>query len=406
MMSPTAAATPLLDLLRSRGVFARSPFTLVDAGCRGGIGSMWRRFAPHLVAHGFDPLVDECERLSQAEPLETVHYHARYVGLPADDPFILRRQQDTATHPNRNPWSRLSAARAAEILRARGPGDAPSVRLADPAARVGIAEFAGEQNVAAIDFLKIDVDGDDYAVLRSADGVLDHVLGVRIEVNYFGSDSDTDNTFHNVDRYMRARGFDLFALNSRLYSHAALPAPFAGRGPGQTTSGPPLQGHALYLRDCAAPYAREAAMAREATAFAKLAALFELFRLPDCAAELISTFRDRFSQLAPPDLLLDAVASGVGPLAYHDYLNRFEADPIGDTAVVTTPVPPVKPDRTLAELRARHAAVQERLRSCRKQYATLRQQHAGLRTRVRAMESSLVWRISAPWRRFRRRRAR
>jgi len=236
--------------------------------------------------------------------------------------------------------------------------------------------------------------------------VLDDVLGVRIEVNYFGSDSDTDHTFHNVDRYMRARGFDLFALSSRLYSHAALPAPFAGRGPGQTTSGPPLQGHALYLRDYAAPYAREAAEAREATTLATLAALFELFHLPDCAAELIATFGDRFSEFAPPDLLLDALASGMGPLTYREYLNRFETDPIGDTGVATTPAPLTKQNRTLAELRARHAAVQERLRSCRAQYAALQHQHAGLRTRVRAMESSLVWRVAAPWRRMRRRLAR
>ena len=411
-MNTTASATPLLDAFRQRGIFAGAPFTLIDAGCRGGIASAWRRFAPDLVAHGFDPLVDECERLSRIERLPTVHYHPQYLGLADDDPFAASRRGSPP--PNRNPWSRLSASRAMEILSAQQPAAAPA--MADPASRTGITDFAAAHSLHEIDFLKIDVDGDDYGVLRSAEGALRRVLGISIEVNYIGSDVETDNTFHNIDRYARAQGFDLFAINARLYSSAALPAPFAGRAPGATTSGRPLQGHALYLRDLAAAYRRDAAQAFDTRALATLAALFELFRLPDCAAELIVAFNDRFAEIGPTGELLDLVASGVDSLPYREQIRRFEHDPLAGsaekpprpTAVATDRRPDAsvkRIDEHLSNLRARLEVVQQKLRSCRDRSVTLARQNARLRAHIRATESSLVWRLTGPWRRLRDRRS-
>ena len=372
-MNPTAAATPLLDWFTQQGVFETSPLTLIDAGCRGGISPAWRRFAPHLVAHGFDPLLDECERLSAGERLATVRFHARYLGLPEDDAFAVRRRETVG--PNPNPWARLSTARAGELL--AGQTSAVPPRLASQKERIGITEFAHEHRLGSIDFLKIDVDGDDYGVLRSAAGVMHTVLGVSIEVNYFGSHADTDNTFHNVDRYMRAHGFELFGITSRLYSHAALPAPFAGRGPAATTSGRPLQGHALYLRDLCAPHRRDDARTLDVSGLAKLAALFELFGLPDCAAELIVTFSDRFTEIGPPDRMLDAVVSGVSDLPYREYLRRFDDDPLAN-AVGKMARPDItsserqalvdaneRLQRKLSDLKGRYEGVRKKLQSDR-----------------------------------------
>ena len=377
-MNPTAAATPLLDWLNQQGVFDTSPLVLIDAGCRGGISPAWRRFAPHLVAHGFDPLVDDCERLAATERLETVHYHARYLGLPDDDAFVVRGSE--SVRPNPNPWDRLSAARAAAVLAARTSAAPP--RLASANSRIGITEFAREQQLASVDFLKIDVDGDDYGVLRSAAGIMPSVLGVSIEVNYFGSDAETDNTFHNVDRYMRERRFELFGINSRLYSHAALPAPFVGRGPGATTFGRPLQGHALYLRDLSAPHRRDDAQTIDVPRLARLAALFELFVLPDCAAELIVTFSDRFMAIGSPARMLDALASGVSELPYREYLHRFENDPLANAAAKTPKAQATsserqalvaaneKLQRKLADLKERYDGVRKKLQSDRDRLKT------------------------------------
>jgi hypothetical protein len=41
------------------------------------------------------------------------------------------------------------------------------------------------------------------------------VLGVGIEVNFFGSEDPQVHTFHNVDRLMKQNGFELFCLSTR-----------------------------------------------------------------------------------------------------------------------------------------------------------------------------------------------
>ena len=76
-----------------------------------------------------------------------------------------------------------------------------------------------------------------------------NVFGIGIEVNYCGTDAANQNTFHNVDRFLRKHGFDLYDLTVRKYSLAALPAPYADKIPAQSNRGRPLQGDALYFKD-------------------------------------------------------------------------------------------------------------------------------------------------------------
>ena len=62
-----------------------------------------------------------------------------------------------------------------------------------------------------------------------------NVFGIGIEVNYCGTDAANQNTFHNVDRFLRKHGFDLYDLTVRKYSLVALPAPYADKIPAQST---------------------------------------------------------------------------------------------------------------------------------------------------------------------------
>src|SRR4029450_7351433 len=91
----------------------------------------------------------------------------------------------------------------------------------------------------SVAFLKIDVDGPDFGILNSFDLAFETlgVLGVGIEVNYFGSAADTDYSFHNVDRFMKARGFELFGTTVRRYSLAALPSPYGSNFPAEPDLG-------------------------------------------------------------------------------------------------------------------------------------------------------------------------
>ncbi len=305
------------------------PLTLIDVGCSGGIDSGWRSFGTYLRALGFDPDLEECARLQAAETHPGVKHIAGFVGLPDTHPFRLKKLGQP--HVSRNPWSRLSVARTIELNKERSSTSKAEFlkhwtkkQLADPDSPIVLPEFFKEHGINDIDFIKIDVDGQDYEVLISLDNCLDErrILGVGIEVNFCGSDCETDHTLHNIDRYMKSKGFELFDLSVRRYSMAALPSRYVYAIPAQTEFGRPLQGDALYLRDLAGGLYDEFASGLSVSKLLKAVCLFELFNLPDCAAEMLSRFTDRIDPVVPVHELLDRLAPA--GISYAEYIRRFE----------------------------------------------------------------------------------
>lgn len=189
--------------------------------------------------------------------------------------------------------------------------------------------FLRERAIDDVDFVKIDVDGPDFEIAKSLEETFEatQVLGCAIEVNFFGSDDLDHHTFHNVDRYMRKCGFELFGLTMRSYSSAALPSPYQLTFPAQTMSGRPLQGDALYLRDFGWKLPRANSDDYSAAKIAKLAALFALFNLPDMAAETLLRFRSRLRQVIDVAEALDLAAAQAMPgLTYDEYVRLFDDD--------------------------------------------------------------------------------
>ncbi len=318
--------------------FASTPFSLVDAGCSGGISPFWRIFEPTLSAVGVDPVKTETERLNSLEKNPSVSYIPAFMGLPDDHPFILRRGERAVT--GRNPWDRLSAKRASDILSSRTAeneklavlNDWQSPEHADPIRKLHLSELASERGLDQLDFIKIDVDGHDMDVLLSAESIIKTapVLGLTLEVDFYGSANDTDHTFHNTDRLMRSWGFELFDLTVRRYSASVLPQAFEWDCPAQTKIGRPYQGDALYLRDpCAWGYAPECKIDLSSSKMIKLASLFELFSLPDHAAELLEKFKPTLACVVTIDECLDLLAKESQPSSstYAEHVQRFEQDP-------------------------------------------------------------------------------
>jgi hypothetical protein len=328
-MEGLVSHTPMTDAVRERGVFDRHPFVLIDVGCAGGIDDPWRAFGSSLIARGYDPDIAACEDAQKREPFPNVRYHARFVGLPESHPFVQRRRADAARWPNTNIWDRVTAGELSGRTRELAATAPP--RLADPASLLGVDEIVRDERLPTVDFLKVDVDGPDFEVLESAREVLGErqVLGVGLEVNWFGSPNPTEHTFHNTDRIMREHGYVLFGFTSRRYSRTALPAPFEIELYAQTRFGQPFQGDAIYVRDLAAPYAAELAESYPADKLVKLVCIYELVGVPDCAAEMLTHFWRRLADFGDIDALLDELTPPLlgERLSYREYIARFEDDP-------------------------------------------------------------------------------
>jgi hypothetical protein len=314
------------------------PIVVVDVGCGLGIDVGWRCFGPDLRLFAFDPDLDEIERLAEAEQNPGVEYAAGWVGLPPGHPFTAEARG--GSYWGRNPWDRLSVSAWARRTAATAPAESPDAsapagpRLAGADRRIVLDEHLAGAGVAAVDFVKLDVDGPDFEVLVSLEAVIEAgpVLGVGMEVNFFGSGAPTDHTLHNTDRFLKERGFELFDLSVRRYSVAALPARFALPVPAETATGRILQGDAIYFRDVVNPEHRSSVMDRlRPTQLLKLACLFDLNQLADCAAEILVVARERLEPVVEVDSLLDTLVPEpwAAKMSYREYLDRFErGDPM------------------------------------------------------------------------------
>jgi len=210
----------------------------------------------------------------------------------------------------------------------------PSAVLADPSSPIIVPEHLQRSGVSSLDFLKIDVDGKDFDLLNSFDQALTDlaVLGVGIEVRFWGSACETDGSFHNVDRFLKARGFELFNLTLRRYSTSALPSRFVGRAPGATESGRVHHGDAIYARDLGSGLYDDFANSLTADKVLNLAAIFAICDLPDCAAEVVLRFRSLLSQLCDVDRILDLLTTQAehqvfGIASYNRRMERFLRKP-------------------------------------------------------------------------------
>jgi FkbM family methyltransferase len=308
-----------------------SPFFVLDVGCSGGIDELWYAFGDRFEAVGFDPLVAEVERLNAATRSPGVRYEAARVTCRDYDTLYPREvRKKRGEWPHVDLFERSSAAAVKRRLQTSYEQTvfnkgAPIV-YTDRA--ITLDDYVPEQDRPRVDFLKIDTDGHDIAVVLGAQALMaaGGMLGVLVEAQLQGSTHEFANTFTNIDRILKRHGFTLFDLTTNRYSRASLPAPFAVDLAAQTTSGQLLWGDALYLRELASRDYERLWPGYEVTKerVLKLACLFDLFDLPDCAAELLIN-RGGFLEQAQRDALLDLLVSPE-PGSYAAHLAAFEAD--------------------------------------------------------------------------------
>jgi FkbM family methyltransferase len=355
-------------------------FTVLDVGCSGGIDQRWYAFGDRLRAVGFDPLLAEVERLNAANTHAGVRYEAAYVGCrDFDRLFPPALRNDRIATRNNQSFPRVSAYAAHRRLRI--PYEQQQFNSGAPVARstrtITLDDFVPAGEHRDVDFLKVDTDGHDIEVLLGAEGIMaaGGLLGLMVEVQLHGPIHEFANTYPNIDRILRQHGFSLFDLPIYRYSRADLPAPFVWDLAAQTISGQVIWGDALYLRDLASIDYEDMWQGYEVTPerVMKLACLFDLFDLPDCAAELLVA-RGACLGNAQRDELLDVLVSGE-PGSYAAYVAAFEADytSLFPSRLARAPKAPARPSESekFRQLQQRNEELRERLKERRSKITKL-----------------------------------
>jgi FkbM family methyltransferase len=315
----TPPDTPTLArLLTDAGTFRDAPFTLIDVGCSGGLIDMAGEFSPDLRAVGFDPLTTEVERLQSLESRAGVRFEAAlvgagdaHIGVPRETPNVFERSSAAL-------YSRLHGFdHAREYFNAGA-----EIQVTDR--RIRLDEWLAGHPDWRVDFLKVDTDGADLDVLLSLGERLAEPLAIYVEVSFDGQPGPSHNVFSTVFDLMTNAGFRLFALPVTKYARGVFPQPFEWEMPAQTTRGQIMAADALFCRDLAVEGDDDPSR------ILKLASIFDLMDLQDCAGELLEAHADaiRTATAVSDDAIARALADRT-PLGLTPAESRkaFEADP-------------------------------------------------------------------------------
>lgn len=250
---------PIADRLL-REMLPDAKFVVLDGGAREAeADARWSRLDPQrLEIHGFEPDEPECARLNllaqKGAPARhyypaglwsidgTLPFHENHAG--GGSSFMEQNQSVTDRWKFENP-TQVSLSR--DIFRPKRTYEMKVVKL---------ETWARDNGISAIDFIKLNVQGGELEILRTAGPVLDTTLGLLIEVSFCESYKGRP-LFSNIDIFVREKGFVFFDLLAHHYigreasplaqQHLKSVRPKLG----QLVSawGQLVEGHALYLRD-------------------------------------------------------------------------------------------------------------------------------------------------------------
>lgn len=184
------------------------PITLVDIGAAGRLDPRWRPLAKRLHRVGFEPNPDECARLIAGAHGAGHCRQETFLPLAiggTNGPATLHRTRSPhccSTLPPNLPW--LRRFQFAELFEPVGELTVELRRLAD----------VPELRTLDVDVLKVDSQGLELPILRTAGRVLERAFVVETETG-FVENYQGETTYAQIDSFMRDQGFQLFDLNVR-----------------------------------------------------------------------------------------------------------------------------------------------------------------------------------------------
>lgn len=270
----------MTQYLVSKRAFETRKLAVVDIGARYGGEQHWNAYGDQIVLIGFEPDETECRTLNEEFKAKGHRYFPAALHRDKGNrPFYVAEfnassgfyQNDMAF------WSRFP--------------DKVNLRVKETVAMetTDFDSFAEAQRIEYVDFMKLDVEGAELDILEGSARFLrkGSLLGAAIEVRFF--DCSKQPPFSEVDSFMRRMGFKLFDIETYRRAREALPEVQHYIGE-PAKRGQVILADTLYLRDAVAEI-ETANNSWDDFSILKLASLFEVFGLPDCAIELLQVAR-------------------------------------------------------------------------------------------------------------------
>jgi FkbM family methyltransferase len=253
-MTTEAASEGTADRLGRLASHLDRPLVVIDVGCRDGDAAGWKTFGSGVHVIGFEPDVEECERLQES-----------YDG-PAKRTFVplaLGGKSDEATlHVTRFPQSSSLFEPSTEAIERH-----PALTAHEEIGRrtvdlTTLDEWMAAADAPAPDFMKLDIQGAELDVLRSSPRALESIRALEVEVS-FKPLYRGQPLFADVNTYMAEQGFVLWRLRDLRHLAIAGAAPeglvmsqsvMADEAEMQPGGGQLSWGEAIFVRhDFAAP---------------------------------------------------------------------------------------------------------------------------------------------------------
>lgn len=213
MYGPLVA--PLKKLIQEKNL----RLSFVDIGSRNGVIELFD-ISEFVDAHGFEPNPDEYKKLVQGTTDAASHgiYSPSYGSLKYHPYAISDRAGEGNLYITRGVGAsgmlEPDPTRLKEIV---WKGSSYKKNLAEDVFAVEkivtvktntLDHFAQANRISHIDYLKIDVEGSEYEVLRGAQKILPHVAVIKVEVCFIPMRKG-QKLFSDVDLLLRNFGFDL-----------------------------------------------------------------------------------------------------------------------------------------------------------------------------------------------------
>ena len=198
-----------------------SPISLIDIGARGGMQRPWNQFhETQLCYYGFDADTEECKRLnSKNRPGKSVTYFPFAVSDKDSTETLYLTQEEGCSSFYKPNHSYIKKFYFSENW---------DIKKTIPLQTRTLKKIFDENNVKP-EFLKIDTQGTELKILKGAGQYLDSVLGLEIEVE-FVQWYEKQFLFHEVDAFVREKGFELYDLNRYWASRVNMKQHTAKRG--------------------------------------------------------------------------------------------------------------------------------------------------------------------------------